>query len=122
MIEFQGGDVSVIDDPEKLAQAPIRETFSVKKRGYLTAFDTRALGTLISDLGGGRRQASDTVDPAVGLLFFKKLGQKVAPSEPLIEIHARTPESAKRAHEQLMHAVTVSGSRKSVPKLITETV
>ena len=51
--------------------------------------DAMGLGLAAMGLGAGRATAEDEIDPAVGLVLLKKPGQKVAESEPIVQIHHR---------------------------------
>jgi thymidine phosphorylase len=68
----------------------------------------RALGELIIALGGGRRVASDTVDPAVGLELLPRAGQHVEGSEVIAIVHARTASDADAAESSLRRAIDVA--------------
>ena len=52
-------------------------------------------------LGGGREKKDDRIDPAVGLIFKKKLGDRVEPGDVLAEVHASSPEKGEEAVRQL---------------------
>ena len=45
------------------------------------------IGTACVILGGGRERKEDSVDPAVGIVLHKKVGDAVAAGEPLCTIH-----------------------------------
>jgi thymidine phosphorylase len=59
--------------------------------------DTRALGIAVIELGGGRRVASDKVDPAVGLTGLAGLAAHVSRDRPLALVHARDETTFERA-------------------------
>ena len=86
----QGGDVAALDDPSRLAQTPHVEAVPAPAAGFVVAIDAYALGELIVYLGGGRARKEDTVDPAVGVVLAKKVGDSVAAGEPLAHAHVRT--------------------------------
>jgi thymidine phosphorylase len=58
-------------------------------------------------LGGGRRRASDLVDPAVGLADMQGPGESVGPDRPLGIVHARSMAEAMEAAATLRAAVVV---------------
>ena len=88
--------------------------------------DTELLGRILVELGGGRKTASDAVDPAVGLLFHRKLGAKVAAGDCLATVHAPAAYAARERMNDLEasfhQAVEITAVRKPVPKLILEAI
>jgi len=87
MVAEQGGDTAVIEDPARLPKAKdTREVYSAAT-GYVNAIDCEALGIASVILGGGRGKKEDTIDPAVGLTLYKKVGDKVEKGESLVTIH-----------------------------------
>jgi thymidine phosphorylase len=73
----------------------------------LAAMDTRAVGLAVIDLGGGRRSATDAIDPAVGLSHAVAVGTRVAAGDALIRVHARSREQAQAASQRLLAALTI---------------
>jgi pyrimidine-nucleoside phosphorylase len=125
-VKAQGGDVRQVLDPSKLPQAPIQVEWKAKKRGYVARMDTEALGRILIELGGGRKKASDTVDPAVGLVFHRKLGSKVQAGDTIATVHAPAAFAAKERMTEIetmfQNAVEIAAVRKPVPKLVLEVI
>ncbi len=59
------------------------------RAGYVARADAREIGFTVVDLGGGRARKGDPVDPAVGVVLLKKIGERVQAGEPLALVHAR---------------------------------
>jgi thymidine phosphorylase len=78
--------------------------------GTVAAIDTRAVGLVVVELGGGRRRADDAIDHAVGLTELAGIGAAVGPGQPLAMIHARDAASAARAEAALRAAYTLGDS------------
>jgi thymidine phosphorylase len=78
--------------------------------GVVVGMDTRALGLTVVELGGGRRQAADAIDPGVGLSDIAPVGETVGPNRPLAAVHAHDAASAERAIQSLVAAVRVGES------------
>jgi pyrimidine-nucleoside phosphorylase len=51
--------------------------------GVVTGMRTRELGMLAIEIGCGRARKDDVIDPASGLRFSKKTGDRVAPGDVL---------------------------------------
>ena len=86
VVEAQGGDVRVVDDPARLAVAPRSHRIEAARDGWLVWRDVRAVGNAVALLGGGRARVEDAIDPTVGLRFLARDGERVARGTPLVEI------------------------------------
>ena len=103
MVELQGGDPRVVDDAKKLPQARHTTIVSSPKNGYLASLQCEQVGTACVILGGGRERKEDSVDPAVGIVLHKKVGDAVSVGETLATIHYNAETRAARA-QQLLEA------------------
>ncbi len=97
MVELQGGDPRAIDDPKRLPQAQHTMTVSSEKTGFLTSLQCEQIGTACVILGGGRERKEDSVDPAVGIVLHKKVGDAVTRGEPVATIYYNGEARAARA-------------------------
>ncbi len=97
MIRLQGGNHGVMDDPNLLPQA--KHTFEVKSpaSGFVTGFMCEQIGTANVVLGGGRARKEDSVDPAVGIMIHKKVGDKVSAGDPLCTVYYNSAERLQQA-------------------------
>jgi pyrimidine-nucleoside phosphorylase len=107
MIELQGGDARVIDDPKRLPQAQHTMQVTSKKAGFLTSMQCEQIGTACVILGGGRERKEDSVDPAVGIVLHKKVGDRVQSDEPLATIHYNSEPKALRARQLIEQSCTI---------------
>jgi pyrimidine-nucleoside phosphorylase len=110
MVELQGGDPRVIDDPKKLPRAQHVVTLSSPRSGYLTSLKCEQIGTACVVLGGGRERKEDSVDPTVGIVLHKKVGDQVSDGEPLATIHYNTETRAQRARKLLEDSYQIADS------------
>jgi len=85
-IRLQGGDERVIDNPQLLPQARSRVEVTSASAGYITGTNCEQFGVALAMLGGGREKKEDKIDPAVGLEFRKRIGDRVEKGEPLVTI------------------------------------
>lgn len=108
MVELQGGDVSAIDDPARLPSAEHRVEVLSRTPGFVTAIDCEDVGTACVVLGGGRERKEDAVDPAVGIVVHKKIGDKVSDGESLCTIHCHSGAQAARAKTLLEESYVVA--------------
>jgi pyrimidine-nucleoside phosphorylase len=105
MVELQGGDARVIDDASRLPQAGHKATILSNRDGYLASVQCEQVGTACVILGGGRERKEDSVDPAVGIVLHKKVGDRVTAKEPLATIHYNEETKAARARQLIEESV-----------------
>ena len=110
MVELQGGDVRAIDDPKKLPQAQHTMVLPSPRNGYLASLQCEQVGTACVILGGGRERKEDSVDPAVGIVLHKKVGDAVSAGEPLATIHYNAEARALRARQLLEQSYRIADS------------
>ncbi len=91
MVANQGGDVSVIDHPEKLLTAKYEIELPAKQSGVITKLVANELGIAAMMLGAGRKTKEDTIDFAVGLKLRKKVGEAIQEGESVLTIYANQP-------------------------------
>ncbi|MEQ3457875.1 pyrimidine-nucleoside phosphorylase [Enterococcus cecorum] len=91
MVANQGGDVSVIDHPEKLLTAKYEIELPAKQSGVITKLIANELGIAAMMLGAGRKTKEDTIDFAVGLKLCKKVGEAIQEGESVLTIYANQP-------------------------------
>ena len=108
LVIAQKGDVSFIDNPEKLPSASITLEVKADRAGYISEMYARTIGETTIDLGAGRAKKTDKIDPAVGVIVHEKVGQKVEKGSLLFTIYANAPEKAEEAQERLKKCVRLS--------------
>ncbi len=123
MIELQGGDAGVIDDPKKLPQAQRTVQVKADSEGYISAMQCEQIGTACVILGGGRERKEDSIDPAVGIVLHKKVGDAVAKGEPLATIHYNAEARAARAAQLIAESCSIADAPPgSKPPLIHQII
>jgi|YNPBryunderm2012_1023409.scaffolds.fasta_scaffold00108_25 pyrimidine-nucleoside phosphorylase len=108
LVQAQGGDVSMVDHPEKLPVAPFIEEVYAGQEGYLSAINAREVGETSVDLGAGRAKKGDPIDHAVGLVVHHKVGDFVHKGDLLFTIHASDRSKLMQAKERLLAALSWS--------------
>jgi len=98
MVAAQGGPSSLLQDPEAfLPSAPVIRPVFANTSGYISSIDTKAVGSAVIYLGGGRQRVEDMIDPAVGIAQIANVGQSVDSGIPLAYIHAASESTWERA-------------------------
>ncbi len=121
LIEAQGGNPAVLDDPAALPQADVIEIFNAPRDGVVRRVEPRRIGRAIIELGGGRQTVDDVVDPAVGFVITARPGDTVRAGEPIASIHARTGDAAAGAAHALAEAIEI-GEPLAVTPLISRRI
>ena len=107
-IVAQGGDVGVVDNYAIMPEAVHREAFKTARSGYVARLDAEAVGIASMMLGAGRVQTKDEIDPAVGILLNKKIGDLIADGELLAEIHYNGDGGLSAARRLLAEAFEIT--------------
>ncbi|HKX25899.1 MAG TPA: hypothetical protein VJP08_06220, partial [Actinomycetota bacterium] len=123
MVEAQGGEPRVVDDPgEVLPRAPVVTPVPAERSGYVEAVDAEAIGRAAVALGAGRARKGDPVDPAVGILFRPKIGDRVEAEEPIGEVHARSEKLAAAVVRTVNDALRIVEHPVPAPPLVHSVV
>jgi thymidine phosphorylase len=108
MVAELGGPADLMERPgEHLAAAPVVRAVAPERPGAVEAMDCRAVGLVVTGLGGNRAKESDVIDPAVGLAEVAPIGASVGPDRPLAVVHARDEAGFEAAERALRAAVRV---------------
>ena len=116
MVELQGGDARVIDDAKRLPQAQHTMEVVSAKAGYVGSIQCEQVGTACVILGGGRERKEDSVDPAVGIVLHKKVGDQVNGGEPLATIYYNAAPRAERARQLIEASFEIASSAPSAKR------
>ncbi len=108
IVERQGGDILYLNQPELY---PVMSRFAKEVKsvsdGYVTGFDTLRIGVISTELGAGRQRVDDMIDPKAGIVFRKKVGDKVANGETLAIIYTDKERALESAVSDLASAIHI---------------
>ncbi|RAP19468.1 Pyrimidine-nucleoside phosphorylase [Bacillus pumilus] len=93
-LENQGGDGSIVDQPEKLPQAPYQIDVPAKEAGVVAEIVADEIGVAAMILGAGRATKEDEIDLSVGIMLNKKVGDRVEKGDSLVTLHANREDVA----------------------------
>ena len=108
VIELQGGDPRVCDDLSLLPRARETAALRAERDGRVARIAARAVGHAAMLLGAGRETVDSRIDPAVGFVFHKKVGDPVAVNEPIVTLHANSTDRLQAALARLREAITLA--------------
>ncbi|HCL00264.1 MAG TPA: thymidine phosphorylase [Candidatus Marinimicrobia bacterium] len=121
MVENQGGDVDLVQHPEKYKRAAVIAPVISNHSGYIKAIDSYSIGMTALSIGTGRKNLQDVIKPEVGIIIEKKIGAAVNRAEPLAVIHAPDQSSWEQAQIQILNAFKITDSKVAPPPLFYET-
>jgi pyrimidine-nucleoside phosphorylase len=121
-VDFQGGDVSCLEDPRKGPHAPIVKPVAAAARGFVMRIDAYAIGVASVILGAGRSKKEDAALPGVGIALERKAGDSVVAGEILCRIHAETEDKAAQACAIASSAFQLGETRPAPVPLIIEEI
>jgi pyrimidine-nucleoside phosphorylase len=108
IIMLQGGDAGVIDDTNRLPHAQHKLPILSRSNGFIASIQCEHVGVASLVLGGGREKKEDSIDPAVGIVVHKKVGDAVHAGEPLATIHYNSDARLNEARRLLEESYAVA--------------
>jgi len=118
----QGGEVQSIDNLARLPQSAYREEVLSAASGFVTSIECERMGVAGVMLGGGRFTIEDSVDPAVGIVLHKKVGDPVAAGEALCTVHYNSPERFSDAMPVIADAYSIGAQRPPERSLVQKII
>lgn len=108
MVEEQGGDVRMVDDPSLLPEAEYVETINAEQDGYIAQVDAERVAKAAFGLGAGREKKEDPIDLAVGVRVHVNVGDEVKQGAPIATIYANDSDKMAAARGLLGEAIKYS--------------
>ncbi len=99
IVTNQGGDVSLLDNPERYPVAKHSQALRAESTGYISRIDARRAGETANSLGAGRMTKDDAIDHSAGITFHAKRGDYVETGDKLATLFSNSPEKLERAAE-----------------------
>jgi pyrimidine-nucleoside phosphorylase len=122
IVELQGGDVNYIINPERYPRSKYSKQVRSYKSGYIKEMNTYQIGMASLELGAGRRKKDDIIAPKAGIIFYKKIGDKIKNEEIVCEIHSDSQPKIKLAEKMIIDSIKISPKKQPVPKLIKKVI
>jgi len=122
MVEAQGGDPRVIDTPAMLPQAALQEVIESPSNGFVAGVNAKRVGRASMALGAGRETVDSRIDPSVGILLNKKIGDPVEKGEPLCTVFYNRAAKFESVRQRLLEAFLIAPDRVEPPPLIKRIV
>jgi pyrimidine-nucleoside phosphorylase len=107
LVEAQGGDVGVVERPERMRTAPVQIEVRAASTGTVLEVAPRPLGEALVALGGGRTMMHQPVHPGVGFEVRARPGATLSEKDVIGIVHARDDEGARIGSAALVSAVRI---------------
>jgi pyrimidine-nucleoside phosphorylase len=118
MINAQGGNISVFDDPGFHSPGATRAV-NAWQTGFVASMDTTALGWAVQRTGAGREKAGEPVDPHAGIVFHARRQAAVEAGEPIATIYATNETMLDEPEEILRAAIHISNHPSRAAQLVS---
>ncbi len=122
MIRAQGGDPRVAEDTSLLPKAKSTVELRADEPGYLAAIRTDDVGNAAKLLGAGRERKTDAIDPAVGIVMHRRVGDKVRRGDLLATMHVGERSDRIGAYNLLRRAIRIGTAPVPRPTLIHDVI
>ena len=120
IIRWQQGDPLVLEDVSRLPHARNTCALPSPSAGFVSGIDAEAIGVAAMLLGAGRETAEGQIDPAVGVVLRRKVGDAVAAGESLAEIHYNKEERLEEVKSRILQAFRFSAAAPTANRLVLE--
>lgn len=122
LVEAQGGSPAVIDDPSLLPRARRQVEVRASSSGFVREIDARGIGMAALLLGAGRLRKEDAIDPAVGIVMEKKVGDFVNSGEPLAVLHVNDEGNLPEVQKRVARSFLIGPEQPPLPPLIYDVI
>jgi pyrimidine-nucleoside phosphorylase len=118
LVEAQGGDGRMVDDPTRLPRARRVETLTAERTAFVSRIDAAGIGLASVRLGAGREKKGDPIDHATGIVLRAKVGDRVPKGETYAEVHSSGRAGDAEAIEMVKGSFAWQRARVEPPPLI----
>lgn len=123
LVIAQGGPGKIVEFPDKfLPSAKYKREIKSQRTGYINKIDTRLVGISSICLGAGRKTKDSVIDPASGMIIFKKLGDYVHKNDVLATLYANKISMIEEAEQMFLPAYKILAERVKIPVLLQAVV
>lgn len=122
MIDVQGGNTAIVDDPDQLPQAKFQIELPAKESGVVGEIVADKVGVASMKLGAGRAKVEDDINMGVGIVLNKKIGDEVKEGESLLTIHTDSEDidEIKEILYENIHVMNHADQPTLIHKVITK--
>jgi pyrimidine-nucleoside phosphorylase len=122
VVRLQSGDARVVDEPERLPRARHTVQVTSPRAGFVTGIRCEQVGVAGMLLGGGREKREDSVDPAVGIVLEKKVGDAVEAGATLCTLHYNSEARLEEARELVEESFLIGPTKPAPTPLVRRVI
>ncbi len=124
MIAAEGGNASYIslDRIDELCRVKTILNVYPRRAGYISSMNAERIGTAAQILGAGRATKEESIDPAVGLVMRKRLGDFIRADEPLCVMYVNDETKVNAALAMFHSAFTYSDAKPEYRPMVYDVV
>lgn len=120
VVAAQGGDPRALEDYGRFPQAKGVAVLQAPDDGWVHGIACKAVGRLGVELGAGRKKVSDPVDPAVGFILHRKIGDEVKAGDRLVTVYYNDGDKAEAIRQPLIDCFEISDTPISGGPIVLE--
>jgi pyrimidine-nucleoside phosphorylase len=118
LIEAQGGNAEVIQNPELLPQPEVKIQINSRASGFIEKINALEVGMVSRILGAGRKTKSESIDPSIGILLKRKVGDRIEKGEPLAVFYSDgDKQKIETATSRFLNAYSIGDQQVDPPRL-----
>ncbi len=120
MIHELGGDESFVslEGMDKLCSVKRQVPVLTKTGGFIVGMHAELIGRAAQVLGAGRATKEDVIDPAVGLIMHKRVGEPIQAGEAICTLYVNDETNLNDARETMLEAVQIGPKPDSVAPMV----
>ncbi|MEA4870510.1 MAG: thymidine phosphorylase [Christensenella sp.] len=120
MIHELGGDETLLtlEGMDRLCAVKRQIPVCAKAGGYIIGMQAELIGRAAQVLGAGRATMTDDIDPAVGLVMHKRVGDKIDEGEAICTLYVNDETNLEDAISTMYEAVCIGAKPDSVAPMV----
>ena len=122
VVTLQNGNTFFLKNLDKYPETKYSETINAAESGYLHKVDNYEIGMAALELGAGRKTKKDKIDPAAGIIFNPKIGEKIKKGDVIAQIFTNKKEKIDEVVKMISDSLTISQEKVNSVKLIKKVI
>jgi pyrimidine-nucleoside phosphorylase len=122
IVKAQGGNITFIKSPERFPEPSYKKSILSAADGFLKYVNTFELGMAAVELGAGRLEKEDKIDPGAGIIFNYKVGDEIKKGNVIAEIFSNNKKAILSVEKKINNLVEISNKKVNPPKLVKQII
>ena len=122
IVKAQKGDIKYLYNPGKYRKPKFKRVIKSVEDSFLNSVNTFEMGLAAVELGAGRLKKDDLVDPAAGIKFNFKIGDKINKGDIIAELYSDNKNKILLVEKRFNNMVGLSGRKVNPPRLIKKII